>query len=67
MCIDRICGAPDCLACHGKSARYYGWCDECEFADECEDGTAAGDKACRLREKNDSDWADHRIDQMRGL
>jgi hypothetical protein len=32
-----MCGAADCVACRGPSARYYGACDECRYAAGDED------------------------------
>lgn len=47
MCVDRMCGASDCVACRGPSAKYAAWCDECPYADECDETTSPGDDACQ--------------------
>jgi hypothetical protein len=43
------CGALDCVRCHGESARYYGWCDECTYSDECGETTSPGDDECQMK------------------
>ena len=52
MCTNRTCGGLDCVCCHGESARYHGWCDECEFA--CDDGfectAEPGSEDCPMKE-----------------
>ena len=42
-----LCGALDCVACRGPSAKYANWCDECEYIDECGDTTSHGDDECQ--------------------
>jgi hypothetical protein len=31
-----MCGALDCVACYGEAARFCGWCEECQYAEEGE-------------------------------
>ena len=56
MCTDRMCGALDCVACRGPSAKYAAWCDECPYEDECGETTSPGDDECQR--KCDSDNAE---------
>jgi len=48
-----LCGALDCVACRGPSAKYATWCDECPYSDECNETTSPGDSACQLQTDND--------------
>lgn len=63
-----LCGALDCVACHGESARYYGWCDECEFADGSYDGVectaAPGSNECKRKELADEAKAEAQLARM---
>jgi hypothetical protein len=51
-----LCGALDCVACRGPSARFANWCDGCEY-EEGEDGegckASPGDGDCQRKDDED--------------
>lgn len=63
-----LCGALDCVRCHGESARHYGWCDECEFADGSYDGVECtsepGSSACRRKQLMDEEKTDEQFERV---
>ena len=59
-----MCGALDCVACRGKDAKFVGMCDECEHESVCKD---APSKNCRRGQEMEDEWADYKLDLMRGL
>ena len=54
MCVDRMCGASDCVACRGPSSKFAAWCDECHYADECDETTSPGDDTCQRQMDTES-------------
>lgn len=44
-----MCGASDCVACRGPSAKYATWCDDCRYADECDETTEPGSDDCQCK------------------
>jgi hypothetical protein len=50
-----MCGDPACYLCFGPQAKFYGWCDECEHADECDPSAVIpGSKDCQRKTDNDN-------------
>lgn len=65
-----MCGALDCVACHGESARFATWCEECQYAEEGEcdpDKICPGSNACRRQADIDDqridEWEDRQLDR----
>jgi len=47
-----MCGASDCVACRGESAKFVNWCENCDMEEECEDGWPGGPD-CAMKAKHD--------------
>ena len=57
-----MCGALDCVACRGPSAKYALWCDECPYLEDC--NASPGDERCQRKQDDDEARLESQLERL---